>query len=213
MDLYKGVELFSLPEILNVFLSFSAVMLTSYVIGGDFSRRTIQNALSAGTDRKSYYCCRLLVQGLLTGTLFAGTGLIHVICHSLWPRGNTDIQIAFLWPKLVIYMGMVLLQLLAQVSVMNAVCYFVRTQLTAIVFGIGMVYLELLIRQAAEINRMASVQALADFLPTNVIRNLFACAVYDRIFSGKFFTYGLSAVLIIAVSGAAGYVWFCYDRS
>ena len=212
MDIYKGVELFSLPEILNVFFSFSVALLTSYVIGGDFSRRTVLNALSAGTDRKSYYCTRLLVQVLLTGTLFAGTGLIHVICHSLWPRGDADIRIAFLWQKLVVYMVMVLLQLLAQASVMNAVCYFVRNQLVAIVFGMGMVYLELIIRQAAEMNGMTSVRALADFLPTNVIRGIFAYAVYDRVFTGKFFLYGLSAVLIIAVSSAAGYVRFCYDR-
>ena len=212
MDLYKGVELFSLPEILNLFFSFSVVMLTGYAVGGDFSRRTIQNVLSAGTDKKSYYFSRLLVQVLLTGALFAGTGLIHVICHSFWPQGDTDIRIAFLWQKLVVYMVMVLLQLLAQVSIMNAVCYFVRNQLVAIVFGIGMVYLEVIIRQAAEMNRMTSVQALADFLPTNVVRNMFAYAVYDRVFTGKFFLYGLSAVLMIAVSSAAGYVRFCYDR-
>lgn len=212
MDLYKGVELFSLSEILNLFFSFSVVMLTGYTVGGDFSRRTIQNVLSAGTDKKSYYFSRLLVQVLLTGALFAGTGLIHVICHSLWPQGDTDIRIAFLWQKLVVYMVMVLLQLLAQVSIMNAVCYFVRNQLVAIVFGIGMVYLEVIIRQVAEMNRMTSVQALADFLPTNVVRDMFAYAVYDRVFTGKFFLYGLSAVLMIAVSSAAGYVRFCYDR-
>ena len=212
MDLYKGVELFSLPEILNLFFSFSVVMLTGYAVGGDFSRRTIQNVLSAGTDKKSYYFSRLLVQVLLTGALFAGTGLIHVICHSLWPQGDTDIRIAFLWQKLAVYMVMVLLQLLAQVCVMNAVCYFVKNQLVAIVFGIGMVYLEVIIRQAAEMNKMTSIQALADFLPTNVVRDMFAYAVYDRIFTGKFFLYGLSAVLMIAVSSAAGYVRFCYDR-
>ncbi len=210
MDVYKGVELFSLPEILNLFFSFSVVTLTSYAIGGDFSRRTIRNVLSAGTDRKSYYCTRLLVQVLLTGALFACTVLLHVICHSLWPQGDADIRIAFLWQKLVIYIVMVLLQLLAQVSVMNAVCYFVRNQLVAIVFGIGMVYLEVVIRQAAEMNGMTSLQALVDFLPTNVIRDMFAYAVYDRVFTGKFFLYGLSAVLIIAVSSAAGYVRFCY---
>lgn len=103
-------------------------------------------------------------------------------------------------------------RLLAQVSIMNAVCYFVRNQLVAIVFGIGMVYLEVIIRQAAEMNRMTSVQALADFLPTNVVRDMFTYAVYDRVFTGKFFLYGLSAVLMIAVSSVAGYVRFCYDR-
>ncbi len=212
MDTYKGVELFSLPEIMGLFLSFSTVMLTGYVIGGDFSRRTIQNVLSVGIDKKTYYYSRLLAQGLLTGALFTGIGLIHIICHSFWPQGDTDIRIAFLWQKLVVYMVVVLLQQLAQVSVMNAVCYFVKNQLVAVVFGTGMVYLELIIHQAAEINGMASVRALADFLPVNVYRNIFAYAVYDMVFTGKFFGYGLSAILIIVVSSAAGYVRFCYDR-
>lgn len=212
LDLYKGLELFSLPEIMNMFLSFSAVMLTAYVIGGDFSRRTIQNVLSVGIDKKSYYYSRLLVQGMLTGVLFIGTGLIHVICHSLCPQGDANTQIAFLWQKLVIYMAVLLLQLLAQVSIMNAACYFVKNQLIAIVSGIGLVYCELIIRQAAEINGMATVQALVDYLPTNVIRNMFAYAVYDKVFTGTFFGYGLSALLIIAVSCAAGYAKFYYDR-
>ena len=99
MDIYKGVELFSLSEIMNLFLPFSVVTLAGYVIGGDFSRRTIQNVLSVGIDKKSYYCFRLLVQGMMTGALFAGTGMIHVICHSLWPQGDSDIRITFLWQK------------------------------------------------------------------------------------------------------------------
>ena len=204
--------MFSLPEILNLFLSFSVVMLTSYVIGGDFSRRTIQNVLSIGTDKKSYYFSRLLVQWLLVGALFSGAGMIHIVCHLLWPQGDTDRQIAYLWPKLAIYMAVVLLQLLAQASVVNAVCYFVRNQLAAILFGIGMVYLEVIIHQAAETNRMAAIQALVDFLPTNVIKDIFAYAVYDRVFTGGFFLYGLSAVLIIVVGSTAGYVKFCYVR-
>ena len=86
MDTYKGVELFSLPEIMGLFLSFSTVMLTGYVIGGDFSRRTIQNVLSVGIDKKTYYYSRLLAQGLLTGALFTGIGLIHIYCR---PPGFT----------------------------------------------------------------------------------------------------------------------------
>lgn len=212
MDIYEGLELFSLPEIMNIFFPFSAAAVTGYVIGGDFSRRTIQNVLSVGTDKKHYYYSRLLVQGVVTGALFTVTGLIHVVCHWFWPQGNSDIRIEFLWQKLLVYMTVALLQLLASVSVINAVCYFVKNQLVTIGFGIGLVYLELIIYQAAEINGMGAVQALADFFPTNVLRNIFAYAVYDRVFTGEFFQYGLSAILVIAVSSAAGYVRFCYDR-
>lgn len=210
MDIYKGLELFSLPEIANVFFPFSVAILTGYVIGGDFSRRTIRNTLSVGTDKKHYYFSRLSVQCLMTGALFACTGLIHVVCHSLRPQGESDIRIEFLWQKLAVYMAVVLLQLLAHVSVINAMCYFLKNQLAAIVAGIGLVYLELIISQAAEINGIASVQTFAGFLPTNVIRNLFACAVYDKVFTGEFFGYGFSAILIIVVSSAAGYKRF-YD--
>lgn len=211
MDIYEGLELFSLPEILNMFLPFSVVIVTSYVIGGDFNRRTLQNVLSIGTEKKHYYYSRLLVQWMTTGALFAGTGLIHVICHSLCPQGNADIRIAFLWPKLIVYMAVTLLQLLAHVSVMNGVCYFVKNQLVTILSGIGLVYLELILHQAAELNGMVSVQVFVDFLPANVISNIFAYAVYDRVFTAEFFKYGLSAILLITVSSLAGYMRFSGD--
>lgn len=213
MDTYRGLELFIFTEIMNVFLPFAVVIVTSYVIGGDFSRHTIRNVLSVGVRKKSYYFSRLLVQGLVTGTLFAGTGLIHVVCHLVCSRADTDVQTAFLWQKLAVYMAVALLQLLAYVSVMNAVCYFVKNQLAALVLGIGMVYLELIIRQAASLNELVSLQHLLDFLPTIVIRNLFEYAVYDRIFTGEFLRYGLSAFLIIVGSSAVGFAKFYSSKS
>lgn len=212
MNTYKGLELFSLTELAGMFLPFVVAAVTAYTIGGDFSRRTLQNVLSVGTDRKSYYFSRLLVQGLLAGALFLTAWLPHIICHLAWPRGNTDVRIAFLCQKLIVYMAVLFLQLLVYVSVMNAVCYFVKKQLTAIVFGIVLVYLEMILRQAAALNGMGLVREIVGFTPANVIHDLFAHAYYDRVFTGEFMKYGISAVILIAAGSAAGYLRFWYDR-
>lgn len=210
MNTYRGLELFSLTELAGLFLPFAVATVTGYAIGGDFSRRTVQNALSVGTDRKSYYFSRLLVQGLLTGALFLVIWLPHIVCHLILPRGNTQVRIALLVPKLMVYMAVLLLQLLAYVSVMNAVCYFVKNPLSAIVAGIILVYLEMILRQAATQNEVGFIRELVLFSPANVIHGFFAHAYYDRVFTGQFLGYGISAVLLITISSAAGYIRFGY---
>ena len=210
MNTYRGLELFSLTELEGLFLPFAVTTLTGYVTGGDFSRRTIQNALSVGTNRKSYYFSRLLVQGLLTGALFLIVWLPHIVCHLILPRGNTQVRIAFLVPKLLVYMAVLFLQLLAYVSVMNTVCYFVKKPLSAIVAGIILVYLEMILRQAAALNGVGLIREIVRFSPANVIHGFFAYAYYDRVFTGEFLGYGVSAVLLILAGCAAGYGRFEY---
>lgn len=210
MNTYRGLELFSLTELAGLFLPFAVTTVTGYVTGGDFSRRTVQNALSVGTDRKSYYFSRLLVQGLLTGALFLVIWLPHIVCHLILPRGNTQAVIALLASKLMVYMAVLLLQLLAYVSVMNAVCYFVKKPLSAIVAGIILVYLEMILRQVATQNGVGFIRELVRFSPANVIHGFFAYAYYDRVFTGEFLGYGISAVFLMIISSAAGYIRFEY---
>lgn len=212
-DLYRGLEFFALPGLTNVtvILSLAAAVVTGYVIGGDFSRRTVQNALSAGTDRKHYYFARLWVQMLLTGALFSLTLLIYLTGRLLHPRGNADMTVSLLWAKLAVYMAVLLLQLLAYVSVVNAICYFVKKRLAAVAAGMGLIYLELIFRQAVFAYETGFLQRILDYTPSGVIRRLFSYAVYDRIFTADFLLPSLSAAVIIVAGSAVGYWKFCHD--
>lgn len=209
---YKELGFFSVSEFSRAFFPFAASVVTGYVIGGDFSRNTIQNALSAGVGGKHYYFSRLLIQKLFTGALFMIAVLTHVAVRLVRSRETSFGEIEFLWLKLAVYMAVVLFQLLAYVSVMNAVCYFVKKQLTAAVCGMGLVYLEVILRQVFMIKGIASMQSVFEYAPSVVIMGLFEYAVYDQIFTAGFLKYVISALIIMAVSSGAGYLKFCRDR-
>lgn len=103
------------------------------------------------------------------------------------------------------------MQLLAYVAAVNAVCYFVKKRVAAVAAGMGLIYLELIFRQAAFAYETGFLQRILDYTPSGVIRRLFSYAVYDRIFTADFLLPGLSAAVIIVVSSAIGYWKFCHD--
>lgn len=207
-DTYKGLELFGLPAFAWLTYCFAAVLITGLFIGEDFSRGTIKNALTVGVFRRDYYFARMLVQMLVTGALYLSGVLAYVICHMVYPQGNSVREIELLGMKVVVYTMVSLLQLLAYVALVNAICYFVKKQVAAMVTGMVLIYTEAIIRQLVEAGNVPFLRQAVQYLPARVLYRMFSLALYDQIFTMDFLKYGISALVIIGVCGIAGYVKF-----
>lgn len=206
--MYKGLELFGLLPFAWLAYCFATVIVTGLFIGGDFTRGTIKNALAAGVARRDYFWVRLALQMLLTTLSFALGQGAYIIIHMVHPWGNSEQEITLLTSKLIVYSAVALLQLLAYVALMNAVCYFVKKQLAAMVTGMVLVYMEAIIRQMAEMNDMERILQVVQYMPARVLYRMFEFAVYDQVFTMGFLKYGISAAVVIAVSSIVGYVKF-----
>lgn len=207
---YKGLELFGLPSLAWMPYCFTTVLVTGLLIGGDFSRGTIKNALAAGVSRKDYYFARMMIQMLITAAVFVSGHLAYIICHMVHPQANSGREIELLGAKAAVYAMVALLQLLAYVALVNAICYFVKKQVAAMVTGMVIVYMEAIIRQLVEAGNMKILRQAVEYMPARVLYRMFSLAVYDQILTVGFLKYGISALVIIAGCSIAGYVKFEY---
>lgn len=207
---YEGLELFALPAFGWLMYCFATVVAAGLFLGGDFSRGTVKNALAVGVSKRDYYFVRLGIQMLMTAFSFAFGQTAYVICHLVWPWEDSNRQVELLGVKLAVYSVTALLQMLAYVALINAICYFVKKQVVVMVTGVVLIYMEAIIRQLAEMNDLEAVLQVIQFMPARVLYRMFEFAVYDQVFTPEFLKYGLSALVIIGIGSAAGYVKFEY---
>ena len=206
-SLYKGLALFGWPSLAWLPCCFVTAIATGLTIGRDFSAGTVKNALAAGIARGDYYFGRLGVQMLLTALSFGLGQLAYVVCHGAFPLrpwGVPSREIQMLGAKLALYLLVALLQLLAYVSVVNAICYFVKKQMAAMAAGMALIYIEAILRQLADSGDQEALLRITRHLPVGILYHLFAFAAYDQVLTVGFLECGLSALAIIAASSIVG---------
>lgn len=192
----------------------AAIFLTSYVIAGDYSMRTVLNVLSAGVDKRKYYFSRLAAMLLFFFALFACGNLVYIATRFL-VRGRVSAAVSvgeFLVMLLV--MGM---QVAAYVAVANLVSLCCKKQALSIIVGEITLFLILLLRlnlvgeeYYANVNYQLSGPIA--FEPMYVLEEVDTYMyAWESLFGFGFLKYALSAAVIILVAGAAGYV--CSLRS
>lgn len=221
--LYNRLELFVLPTLADQYLSAGSAMLAGYVIGMDFSFRTIQNTLSVGVSRRSYYFSRMGVLMFLAALLY-GAAMLGFVCGrlplvqsvinpagaALLPASRPELEL--FWIKLAVYTAIAILQLWAYVSILTAACFYIKKQLPAMAAGLALIIIELSFKQLADQYNMTFLQNLFSFVPVRVLKNAFEVyAIHDEILTFGFLKFGISALVIIAVSSAVGFCRFRYD--
>lgn len=209
---YKNLELFVMPTLGWLEFAFVTVLLTGYVIGLDFSKRTIHNVLSVGVRKRDYYFSRLIVQFVLETILFALGILVHTAVRLVAPKGDGLFILPSFWTKFAFFMLIALLQLWAYTAMFQMICFLVKNQLVTMIVGMIVVFLEALIRQLASIYDISGVVNILNFSPARVLKNSFQYAIYDRFFEFDFWKYGLSALGIIIITSAVGYGCFRYRK-
>lgn len=224
-NMYNRLELFVLPTLAYLELSVCSAMLTGYIIGMDFSFRTIQNTLSVGVNRRSYYFSRMGAVMFLTALLYViamfgfvcgRLSLIHPLLENIFRvRGYLAVnrpELELFWVKLAVCTAVAILQMWAYVSILNAACYFIKRQLPAMVAGLMYIILELVFRQIVDRYDLAFLRYLFDFTPVRVLQHTFEVyVIQDRILTFGFLKFIISALVIIAVSSAVGFCRFRYD--
>ena len=109
-------------------------------------------------------------------------------------------------------MAVEILQMWAYVSILNAASYFIKKQLPVMVAGLMYVIIELVLRQVADQYNLTFFRYLFDFAPVRVLQHTFDIYVIkDGILTFGFLKFIISALVIIAVSSAAGFCRFRYD--
>ena len=206
--LYNRLELFVLPTLADQYLSAGSAMLAGYVIGMDFSFRTIQNTLSVGVSRRSYYFSRMGMLMFLAALLY-GAAMLGFVCGrlplvqsvinpagaALLPASRPELEL--FWIKLAVY---------------TAACFYIKKQLPAMAAGLALIIIELSFKQLADQYNMTFLQNLFSFVPVRVLKNAFEVyAIHDEILTFGFLKFGISALVIIAVSSAVGFCRFRYD--
>ncbi len=213
---YKNLGVFLLPELGWLVYAFMTVLFTGYIIGLDFSKRTLHNYISVGVRRKNYYFSRLIVQCVIQ-TLFFLVGLLaHTIMRLAAQKENVVFKGTMpqmLGLKFVFFMLIILLQLWAYTALFQMVCFLVKNQLVTMVAGMLIVYLEAVLRQMASVYDFSAMVHILNFSPARVLKNSFQYAVYDRFFDFTFWKYGISALGIIIFSSTVGYWCFRYRKN
>lgn len=224
-NMYNRLELFVLPSLTYQQLSIGSAMLTGYIIGMDFSFRTIQNTLSVGVSRRSYYFSRMAVVMFLTALLY-GTCMLGFVCGRMpllqpllkgifMVKGSlaeSRPELELFWIKLAVCIAVEILQMWAYVSILNAASYFIKKQLPAMVAGLMYIFVELVLRQVVDQYDLAFLRYLFDFAPVRVLQHTFdVYVVKDGILTFGFLKFIISALVIIAVSSVVGFCRFRYD--
>lgn len=207
---FRGVRLFLFAETTWLFFPLAAAVVTGLLIGEDFSRGTIKNVLAVGTGRRDYYFTRLGVQMALEAAAFLLGAAGYVLYCLFCSREESGETIERMGVKLAVYMAVALLQMLAYVSMLNALCYFLKKQLAAMVTGMALVYGEAVMKQLVAAGGLDLLVRAAEYTPVRVLSGMSDYGVNDQIFTIGFLRFGISALLIILVSSIAGYVKFEY---
>jgi len=208
--LYSGLDLFVLPTLANSYFMLFVLILAGYFIGMDYTGKTIKNVLSVGVSRRAYYFSRLGVLFLLIAVLY-GTGMLGYVWGRgiFYPAESVQPKMELFGVKLAVCIMVSVLQLWADAAMVNAACYFMKRQLPSTLVGALVMYIELVIRQLANLYGFTSVSGAFDFAPVRVLKNTFEVyAMYDRILTFDYLKFAISALFLIVVSSVVGFIKF-----
>lgn len=188
-------------------LASMIILAAAYIASRDFEERTVQNVLSKGVNRGSYYFSRFLNQLFFALLVYGEALLAFVLCRlyrqqeqgifgSVMPAGECAAVL------LISY-----LQLCAHCSVANMLSIFMKKQSTNMMAALAWLLAELISPILESVSpRMAEVTC---FVPLIVLERGVNTISSGRVISFAYLRYGLSAVGIICLVSAVGYWKFC----
>lgn len=187
-----------------------SLFMAAYVIAGDFSMRTVQNVLSTGVDRKKYYLSRLFAQMLFLFITYAG-GCIAFVVSRIVITGAVNTAMSF-WEFTAFFLVMAL-QPMVYIALANMISVFCKNQSIAVILSELSLFLALILRIYAmgeEFYTGTGSQLLKGPLAYEPLYLLETCDMYvysaAGIFSFAYFKYAISALVIITITSAVGYV-------
>lgn len=185
------------------------ILASAYVAAEDFSMRTVQNVLTVGVSRKRYFYARLSSLMIFVVSLTALRYVVYIAVRILL-TGKVDTAMPA--GEFLAAFAVMALQLTAYASVTSAVSMLCRSQAAAILIGEAWVFLSMALRiymgvDLAGENPAGSLGAIAYEPMTVLERAAFDFLVPGKIFTPGFLWCGVTAILLILASAAAGYLY------
>lgn len=191
-------------------ICMASLFTAAYAIAGDFSMRTVQNVLSTGVDKKKYYLSRLFAQMIFMFAIYAG-GCVAFILTRIASTGTVNTAMPF-WEFLAVFLVMAL-QPMVYVALANMISIFCKNQGIAIILGELSLFLALILRiysLGKDFYTGSGPKLLKGPIAYEPLYLLETCDMYvysdAGIFSFAFFKYAVSALILIIITSAIGYV-------
>ena len=208
---YPKIEYIVIIELCCAPLALFSMFATSYLGSVDFSAGTVRNALSVGVSRSRYFFARMAVYMLMILVMFGATMLSYGLSRFCRNLGEGQVNRALSMGEYTVIFLIMLLQLWALAAFSNMLCYFFRNQLIPMITVLGLFYVYVLVSELAKQYGLDRLYDLVGLFPARVLERCTYYTVSVGIFQFEFLRSGLSALAIIVVCSAIGYMRFRYS--
>ena len=181
-----------------------SVLLTAYLCTADFSERTVQNILSTGVSRKSYFLSKMTVMGVYTLLLYAVSWIAYGLAYTVQQKG---FQIAVTPGEIVVLFVVAVLQIWVYCSIVNLIGFISGSQFITMVSGFGWMVVELLARGVLDMAGVVDMTMLRMF-PINVLELSSQKAVLGELYDVSFWISGVYALVFIVVLNVGCCLYF-----
>lgn len=197
------MEYVSFAYITPRWFSIVILMAVAYAIAEDFSMRTVQNALSVGISRKKYYVSRLVAQLVFVFAMFT-VGWIAFIITRIIVRG--EVNTAMPLGEFLTFFVIIALQMMVYASLASMISILTRRQAIAVAVSESWIFFAIVLR-TWYISYRLNILYFIVYDPLVVIESM-DDYLAAGIFTFTFLKFGISAIVIIAVTSIIGYVHF-----
>lgn len=185
-------------------MMLASVLLTAYLCTADFSERTVQNILSTGVSRKSYFLSKVTVIGACTMLLYAVCWIAYGAAYTVQQK---VVQIAVTPGEIAILFIVAILQIWVYCSIVNLIGFISGSQFITMVSGFGWMVLELLARGVLDMAGNVDIRMLRMF-PINVLELSTEKVVLGELYDASFWISGVYAFVFIVVLNVACCLYF-----
>lgn len=202
-DQYYASQIARLPRLrYTVFVGrgarvmmFGSVLLAAYLCTADFSEKTVQNILSAGAGRKSYFLSKTIVTGTYTLLLYTVCWIAYGAAYTVQQKG---FQIAVTPGEIAVLFVVAVLQIWVYCSIVNLIGFISGSQFITMVSGFGWMVVELLARGVLDMAGVVDMTMLRMF-PINVLELSSQKTVLGELYDVSFWISGVYALVFIVV--------------
>lgn len=207
---YPKIEYIAVLELCSIPIALMEMLMSTWLGSADFSAGTVRNALSVGVSRSGYFFSRLAVNMLMTFVLSCALMLSYGFSRFCRNLRDGQVNTALSAGEYAVIFLLTILQLCALSAFANMLCYFLRNQLISMVTFLGLLYSYAFASSLAEIYGLDTLLGYLELFPIRVLER---CTYYaaQGIFQFDSLKSGLSALAVIMVCSAAGYVRFRYS--
>lgn len=188
------------------YIALGVMLIVPYIIGMDFASRYIQNIISVGTDKRTYFFAKLLLVMSFATIIYAALFLSYNVSR-FWMKGEIGLSLPI--GEFLLFYLVMLLQLFAYTAVANMMCMILGDQVYSSLVSVCWILMELILLVFADAYHLNFVFAILDLAPWRVMEaGAERFAIEGTVYSLELLKNALSAAGIFLLSTGIGYICF-----